>query len=68
MQTAVKWLRDRLYNPDREELFNQALAMEKEQIMDAFWHGDNSDCTSEQNSKEFAEDYYKKTYNHDKTN
>ena len=33
---------------------------EKEQIIDAFWNGDNSDCTSEQNAKEFAEEYLTK--------
>jgi hypothetical protein len=38
------------------------LSIEKEQIMDAFWNGDNTDCTSEQNSKEFAEQYYIETY------
>lgn len=44
-------------------LFEQAKEMEKEQIIDAFWNGDNSDCTSEQNAKEFAEQYYNETYN-----
>ena len=43
-------------------LLTQAKAMEKEQMIDAFWNGDNSDCTSEQNSFEFAEQYYKETY------
>ena len=38
---------------------NKAKEMEKEQIIDAFWNGDNTDCTSEQNSKEFAEQYKK---------
>ena len=41
------------------------LSVEKEQIIDAFWNGDNSDCTSEQNAKEFAEEYYNKSYNQD---
>ena len=41
---------------------NKAKEMEKEQIIDAFWNGDNTDCTSEQNSKEFAEQYYNETY------
>jgi hypothetical protein len=40
----------------------EALEMEKEQIIDAFWNGDNTDCTSEQNSKQFAEQYYNETY------
>ena len=66
-QTAVEWYKERLkhrfLNGDTEEsIFNQAKAMEKEQIMDAFWNGDNTDCTSEQNSKEFAEQYYNETY------
>jgi hypothetical protein len=38
------------------------LSVEKEQIMDAFWNGDNTDCTSEQNSKEFAKQYYNENY------
>jgi hypothetical protein len=40
----------------------QAKEMEKEQIINAFWNGDNTDCTSEQNIKEFAEQYYEQTY------
>jgi hypothetical protein len=42
--------------------FEQAKEMEKEQIIEAFWNGDNTDCTSEQNIKEFAEQYYNETY------
>jgi hypothetical protein len=38
------------------------LEREKEQIMNAFWYGDNTDCLSEQNSFEFAEQYYNKTF------
>ena len=38
------------------------LAQEKEQIKEAFWNGDNSDCINEQNSFEFAEQYYNDTY------
>ena len=40
----------------------QAKEMEKEQIINAFWNGDNTDCTSERNIKEFAEQYYEQTY------
>jgi hypothetical protein len=40
----------------------QAKEMHKAEIIDAFWNGDNSDCTNEQNSKEFAEQYYKETF------
>lgn len=77
-QTAVEWLvlqlliyGDKAFNKEislgeyhikKEELIEQAKEMEKEQIKDAFWNGDNSDCTSEQNSFEFAEQYYNETY------
>ena len=42
--------------------FEQAKEMEKEQIIEAFWNGDNTDCTSEQNIKDFAQQYYNETY------
>jgi hypothetical protein len=38
------------------------LEREKEQIINAFWYGDNTDCLSEQNSFEFAEKYYNETF------
>lgn len=69
--TAVEWFATILdsvldLNPSEfgriQEAFEQAKEMEKQQIMDAFWNGDNSDCLSEQNSKEFAEKYYNETY------
>jgi hypothetical protein len=40
----------------------QAKEMERQQIINAFWNGDNTDCTSEQNIEEFAEQYYEQTY------
>ena len=64
-QTAVEWLEKQLkkqgflFDLDIEA----AKQMEKEQIIEAFWNGDNSDCLSEQNAKEFAEQYYNDTYN-----
>ena len=71
-QTAVKKLELKLLGIisfDSEELrkkykdaINQAKEMEKEQIMDAFWNGDNTDCLAEQNAKEFAEQYYNETF------
>jgi hypothetical protein len=62
--TAVEWLIERYKNRCflTVEDYQKAKEMEKEQIMDAFWNGDNTDCTSEQNSKEFAEQYYNKTF------
>jgi hypothetical protein len=44
------------------EILEQAKEMEKKQIINAFWNGDNTDCTSEQNIEEFAEQYYNETY------
>jgi hypothetical protein len=43
-------------------LLEQAKDMEKEQILNAFWNGDNSDCNDEQYSKQIAEYYYNETY------
>jgi hypothetical protein len=62
-QTAVEWLQSIELERDLT-LADWALAkeMEKEQIINAFWNGDNTDCTSEQNIKEFAEQYYNETY------
>jgi hypothetical protein len=45
-----------------DSLIQQAKELEKQQIIDAFWNGDNTDCTSEQDSKEFAKKYFKETY------
>ncbi len=75
-KTAVEWLKEQIecFGNKHElqmswatldELLEQAKEMEKQQIMDAFWNGDNTDCTSEQNSKEFAEQYYNETYKQD---
>ncbi len=66
-QTAVEWLIEKCACADlRPELWEiikqQAKEMEKEQIINSFCNGDNTDCTSEQNIKEFAEQYYKQTY------
>ena len=47
---------------DYMELKVQAKEMEKKQIINSFWNGDNTDCTSEQNIEEFAEQYYEQTY------
>jgi hypothetical protein len=43
-QTAIEWLMDKLptidkYDPYYEDIIQQALAMEKEQIVDAFDNG-----------------------------
>ena len=67
-QTAVELLwTSIMQNPfssfeDGVKAYQQAKEMEKEQIINAFWNGDNTDCTSEQNIEEFAEQYYEQTY------
>jgi hypothetical protein len=68
--TAVEWFAIALYengfltgNGDEiQELLEKAKEMEKEQIINAFSNGDNTDCTSEQNIEEFADQYYEQTY------
>jgi hypothetical protein len=67
-QTAIEWLIEQCPRIETIVAYNileQAKQMEKDQIIDAFWNGDNSDCTSEQNAKGFAEEYYNQTYNQD---
>jgi hypothetical protein len=68
-QTAVEWLIEQFYNNVgmlTSKKLLKAKEMEKEQIKNAFWNGDNTDCTSEQNIEEFAEQYYNETYGDDK--
>ena len=71
MKTAVEWLIEQIKSDQYQKalslsewmkVFEQAKAIEKEQIIDAFWNGDNTDCISEQNAKEFAEKYYNETF------
>ena len=68
-QTAVEWLKDLYENQDAydefilDEQWQKAIEMEKEQIIDAWIDGDNSDCLSEQDSSDFAEQYYNETFN-----
>jgi hypothetical protein len=64
-QTAVEWLQER-YNRRQvyeesifDEEFEQAKAMEKEQIIDAFNDGDFMSCGSEND----AINYYNYLYN-----
>lgn len=58
-QTAVEWLIDKIYFKQVEvnrELLNQALEMEKQQIIDAWEDGQHSF------SSRNAEQYYKETF------
>ena len=71
MKTVVEWLIEQIKSDQYQKalslsewmkVFEQAKEIEKEQIIDAFWNGDNTDCISEQNAKEFAEKYYNETF------
>ena len=70
-QTAVEWLVEQLEShngvtrTEFENVIQQAKEMEKHQIIEAFWNGDNTDCLSEQNAKEFAEQYYNESFKKD---
>jgi len=61
-QTAVEWLYERLermiprtalYNIDKEDYFNQAKEIEKEQIIEAYCNGDDNIS---------AKQYYNETF------
>jgi hypothetical protein len=72
-QTAVNYLLSHIWTTDwvnytREQklaVIEKAKEMEKQQIINSFWNGDNTDCTSEQNIKDFGEQYYNETYGGD---
>ena len=74
-QTAVEWLGYELntklfYNitPELWEqvnaIFEQAKAMEREQIVDAYWNG--STDLSKDKAIEYAKEFYMETYGGDK--
>jgi hypothetical protein len=44
-------------------ILKDLLEKEKKQIIDAWVNGDNSDCLSEQDSSDFAKQYYNETFN-----
>ena len=71
-QTAVEWLFEQMYKEPRSELsfaitgckvdkmFNQAIALEKEQIIEAWIDGEGYNDIA---ATPMAEKYYKETYN-----
>jgi len=65
-QTPVEYLVEQLIpkalSEEKYYHITKAKEMEKQQIIDAFWNGDNTDSISEQDSKEFAKKYFKETY------
>jgi hypothetical protein len=68
-QTAVEWLRDLYENrPTYEECiledeWEEALKMEKEQMVDAWSDGWLNDYQSDEDVKNSAEQYYNETFN-----
>lgn len=63
-QSSIEWLME--IDKSRAitiEEWQQAKAMHKKEIIDAFISGDNSDFLQEQEEKLFAELYYKETFN-----
>ena len=57
-QTAVEWLAEQMQHPELHNPYiEQAKAMEREQIVDAYWKG----CQNWDNDKE-AQHYYNETY------
>ena len=68
--TSIEWLQSKMkiYGLSTAKkleivtLFEEAKFLHKQEIIDAFWNGDNTDCISEQNSKKFAEQYYNETF------
>ena len=68
-QTAVDWLHEQLLKilidnqiQQTDHLFDQAKAMEKEQIMDARINGDMNSRRISHLAKQYAELYYLETY------
>ena len=59
MKTAVEWLKNQFQYTDKK-LFDQALEMEKQQIIDAHIHGHNASSSTLKNFD--AEQYYLETY------
>ena len=69
-QTAVEWLQEVIINHlsheqqmQLEGLFQQAKAMEKEQIEQAFIDGDCGYSPDDGTMERMAKDYYNETYN-----
>ena len=68
IQTAVEWLHYKWSNckewkwEEIEQWFEQAKAMEKEQIINAWLNGDADSMYDPKQLQEQAEQYYKETY------
>ena len=68
MKEMLEFVHDevQLFGSARQILINKIKEMiekEKEQIINAWIDGDNSDCLTEQDSSDFAKQYYNETFN-----
>ncbi len=63
-QTAVEWFYQRILAKDIQSVFEQAKAMEKEQIMNAWLVDGYTDISNDYWKKEF-EEYYNETFKSD---
>jgi hypothetical protein len=66
-QTAVEWLFIRLWDTPKDKLtwwaiFDEAMAIEKEQIINAYSMGISDEGRKTINTMAFAEEYYDETY------
>ena len=61
-QTAVEWFYQRILAEDIKEIFEQAKAMEKEQIKNAYWNGttDMEKADALLMAEDYFNEYYKK--------
>jgi len=62
-QTAVEWFYQRILAKDIKEVYEQAKAMEKEQIVKAFNEGMSNSVDYFANGTDESEQYYNETYN-----
>ena len=65
--TAVQWMAKQILNLNKSdatwsEIYDQALYMEKEQIIDAWLSGENDGSLEQKSFIEMAEEYYNETY------
>ncbi len=62
-QTAVEWFYQRILAKDIKEVYEQAKAMEKEQIIKAFYNGQELPISNPLLPHYSSEEYYNETYN-----
>jgi len=66
-ETSIEWLFNQLWDEPKDKftwnaILSKAKEMHKAEIIDAFANGDTSDCLTEQDAKQFGEQYYNETF------